>query len=305
MERNTGRQGGRSDVTDADDRSRGDAYAALTDETRVRILLELAAHYRNAWSEGWLSFSELRDRVGVEDAGRFSYHLGELQDEYVRKVGGEYRPQVAALEIAAAIRAGTYEGATTTADERRTDYACPHCDEALVLTYRNRLLYLGCDTHGAALAYPTPPRALQGRTLSAVVDLSLRKHAGDVALLRDGACPHCWGPAELTYPRGSVPDSYLLDDVPYATAACETCWLCYPLPVAHTVLGHPAVETLYAEHGLGPTAAQLGPHNLARTTGVDLRDEDSSGARLTVELDEGSLALDIDEDCSVVDHWRP
>lgn len=292
-------------MTDSDDRSRGDAYAALTDETRVRILLELAAHYRDAWTDGWLSFSELRDRVGVEDTGRFSYHLGELRDEYVRKVDGEYRPQVAALEIVAAIRAGTYEGTDATAEERRTDYECPHCDEALVLRYRNRLLYLGCDTHGAALAYPTPPRALQGRTLPRVLDLTLRKHAGDVALLRDGVCPHCWGPAELSYPRGSVPDSYLLDDVPYATAVCETCWLCYPLPLAHSVLGHHAVEALYADHGLGPTAAQIGPRNLARTTAVDLRDGDSPGARLTVELDADAVAFDLDERCGVVDHWRP
>ncbi|WP_313693128.1 DUF7351 domain-containing protein [Halorarum halobium] len=281
-----------------------DTYAALTDETRVRILLTLAERYDEAWSSGWPSFSQLRERVGVADTSRFSYHLDALQDEFVRKVDGEYRPRVAALEIVSAIRAGTYDGADVAVETRRTDYECPHCEQSLVAAFRDHQVYVGCQSHGAAIAYPAPPRAVAGRTLEEVIDLALRKHASDVRLLREGACSRCWGAAGLSFPRDSVPDSYLLDDVPYATATCEACWVSYPLPVAHTVLGHPAVETLYADHGLGPTDAQIGPHDLARVGDVVSREDESPAARLTVGLEDEALVLELDEGCTVLDHWR-
>lgn len=283
--------------------SHDDTYAALTDETRVRILVTLAEQYDEAWTSGWPSFSELRERVGVEDTSRFSYHLDELQDELVQKVDGRYRPRVAALEIVSVIRAGTYDDETVDVDRQQTDYECPHCEQHLDANYRDHYLYVGCADHGAAVALPTPPRALADRALEDVIELSLRKHACDVRLLRDGVCAHCWGGAGLSFPRDSVPESYLVDDVPYATAACDSCWLSYPIPVAHTVLGHPAVETLYADHGLGPADAQIGPHDLARTSDVVRPDSESPAARLTIRLGDDSLVFQLDGDCTVLDHW--
>lgn len=281
-----------------------DAYAALTDETRIRILFALADQYDEAWSSEWPTFSELRERVGVEDTSRFSYHLDELQNGFIRKVDGQYRPRVAALEIVSAIRSGTFGDDTVAIDQRQTDYECPHCEEGLVATYQDHQLYVGCPTHGAAIAYPTPPRALTGRTLEEVIDLSFQKHACDVRLLRDGVCPHCWSTASLSFPRESVPDSYLLTDVTYATATCDACWLSYPIPVAHTVLGHPAVETLYTEHRFGPTDAQIGPHDLARVSEVILPETESPAARVIVGLSDESLVLELDETCGVLNHCR-
>ncbi len=291
-------------MTGSADRTRDDTYAALTDETRLRILFALAERYEEAWSSGWLTFSELCDRVGVDDTGRFSYHLDELRGEFVREVDGRYQPRVAALEVVSAIRAGTYDDESVAVERRPTDYDCPHCDRSLVASYRDYLLYVGCPDHGAAVAYPTPPRAASGRSLADVLDLSLRKHACDVRLLRDGVCPHCWGTAGLSFPRDSVPDSYLVDDVEYATAACDACWLSYPLPVAHAVLGHHAVERRYADRGLGPKDAQIGPHDLARVSDVDYPDGDSPAARVTVRLGDPPLVFELDEDCGVLEHRR-
>ena len=284
--------------------SRGETYAALADETRIRILLALADRYDEAWSAGWLTFSELRERVGVEDTSRFSYHLDELQDEFVVKSDGRYRPRVAALEIASAIRAGTYDGETVAVDRRQTDYECPHCEQSLVASYRDHSLYVGCPEHGAAVAFPTPPRALSDRTLDEVIDLSLRKHASDVRLLREGVCPRCWGSAAISFPRETVPESYLIDDVAYGTATCDDCWLSYPLPLAHAVLGHPAVETLYTDHGLQPADAQIGPHDLARVSDVDYQDGATTAVRLTVGLGEDTLVLNLDHSCRVQDFQR-
>lgn len=286
-------------MTDVGTAAGGGAYAALADETRLRILFALADRYEEAWTSGWLTFSELRERVGAEDSSRFSYHLRELRDEFVVKEGDRYRPRVAALRIVSAVRAGTYDGELAV-EERETDYDCPHCGDPLVAAFRDHSLYLGCPDHGAAVAYPLAPRAALDRPLDAVVDLALRKHAADVALLREGACPYCWGHAGISYPRESAPDSYLIDDAVYATATCDACWLSYPLPLAESLLGHPAVEAFYAEHGLDAVDAQLGPRSLAAASEIELSD---GGARIEVDLDE-TLTVAVDEDCRVVDYWR-
>jgi DNA-binding HxlR family transcriptional regulator len=54
------------------------AFELLSDETRVRIVRELAR-------SGPLRFSTLRQAVGAEDSGRFNYHLERLRKGVVEK----------------------------------------------------------------------------------------------------------------------------------------------------------------------------------------------------------------------------
>ncbi|MGQ5516099.1 winged helix-turn-helix domain-containing protein [Halococcus saccharolyticus] len=61
-----------------------DALSALGNETRVAILRELAD------ADDTLSFSDLRDRVGIRDSGKFNYHLSELCAYFVRETESGY-----------------------------------------------------------------------------------------------------------------------------------------------------------------------------------------------------------------------
>lgn len=61
-----------------------DALAVLGDETRMAILRELAE------AAGPLAFSELRERAGVRDTGRFNYHLTKLCEYFVRETPEGY-----------------------------------------------------------------------------------------------------------------------------------------------------------------------------------------------------------------------
>jgi hypothetical protein len=149
------------------------------------------------------------------------------------------------------------------------------------------------------VAYSTPPRATENRSLDAVIDATLRNHACDVRPLRNGVCPHCRGAAGLSPPRDSVPETYLHQDVPYATAACDTCWLSYPIPIAQTVLGHHAVEALYTTHGLRPRDAQIGPHSPTEVSSVRTDEAVPTAARVEVRLADGSVAFDLDENCRI------
>lgn len=61
-----------------------DALSVLADDTRLTILRTLAE------ADGPLSFTRLRERTGVRDSGRFSYHLRRLCEYFVRETDGGY-----------------------------------------------------------------------------------------------------------------------------------------------------------------------------------------------------------------------
>jgi DNA-binding transcriptional ArsR family regulator len=106
-----------------------DALAVLGDETRIAILRVLAE------AEEPLPFSELRRRAGVDDAGRFNYHLSKLREYFVREQDGGYTLRHAGSRIVATAGvAGSAAGAEELrdmderADDKHTD-DCPVCGE--------------------------------------------------------------------------------------------------------------------------------------------------------------------------------
>lgn len=111
-----------------------DALAALGDETRVAILRTLAE------AEEPLPFSELRQRAGVDDPGRFNYHLSTLREYFVREVDGGYALRHAGSRIVAAAGVagdGPPAGGTGPEDEILTQVGleddeddCPVCGES-------------------------------------------------------------------------------------------------------------------------------------------------------------------------------
>lgn len=283
-------------MTDLDRTVPDDAYAALGDETRLEILFELSDHYDAAWSAGWLSFSNLCDRVGVDDTSRFNYHLKKLQDEFVVKENEQYRPTIAALEVVTAIRSGTYDSETAMC-ESVTDERCPHCEQPMVARHDKHLLLLACPDHGATLGYPVPPVATSHQSLEALVELALRRHAADIESVRHGVCPYCWGPATISFPREMIPELYLQLETVYATVACEACWMSYPVPIPSLLGAVPAVIALYDDHGLAPLTMQRGSTALSRVSEVELLE--NGMAEVTISLEETGLTVVIDGDGTV------
>lgn len=105
-----------------------EALEALGNEHRIAILRTLAE------TNGPLSFSELRKRVGIDDTGRFNYHLKELLGRFVRETDEGYQlgyagervvVAVGDIEPQAAVTAG--DGGTTADDAARE--RCPVCGE--------------------------------------------------------------------------------------------------------------------------------------------------------------------------------
>ncbi|MFC7140198.1 ArsR/SmtB family transcription factor [Halosimplex aquaticum] len=73
-----------------------EAFDVLSDETRLDILRALAD------ADGPLPFSRLRERAGIRDSGRFSYHLRRLCEYFVRETDEGYALGHAGSRVVAA-----------------------------------------------------------------------------------------------------------------------------------------------------------------------------------------------------------
>jgi len=99
-----------------------EAFAVLGDETRLDILRTLAD------ADEPLAFSSLRERAGVRDSGRFSYHLRTLCEYFVRETPEGYELGHAGTRVLDASGARSDGGADPDSDSLESD-ECPVCGE--------------------------------------------------------------------------------------------------------------------------------------------------------------------------------
>lgn len=226
-------------AADADDSAA--VFAALSDEVRVEILQALAAHHREHGARTPVGFADLRRRVGVEDSGRFRYHLRKLQDHFVRGVEGGYRLTHAGTEIVAAILAGTYteQPSLGPAD---LDSECPLCGGTARATYEDGYCLVTCPEDHPLFGWSVPPNAVSDATLPDVVDLAERLGFQAMELAIAGNCPKCYSPVEPQV----VADGERAQ--PSFVAECDTCGGREAGPVGFCLFVDPAVRAFYRRH---------------------------------------------------------
>lgn len=103
-----------------------DALTVLGDETRIAIVRALAA------AEDPVPFSELRRRAGVDDPGRFNYHLSKLREYFVREADGGYTLREAGSRVVAAAgvaERGEQSAGSTGIEGENGSETCPVCGE--------------------------------------------------------------------------------------------------------------------------------------------------------------------------------
>ncbi|MFC4450424.1 DUF7347 domain-containing protein [Halorussus aquaticus] len=98
-----------------------DALEVLGNEIRVSILRELAD------ADGPLSFTELRERVGIRDTGKFNYHLTKLCSYFVRDTEGGYELGHAGSRVVAA--ADPHAAAEASGESTAAEETCPVCGD--------------------------------------------------------------------------------------------------------------------------------------------------------------------------------
>lgn len=305
-----------------------DAFALLGNETRVSILLALWAAYDPHAADNAVAFSEIFEHVDRDDRGNVSYHLDELQGQFVtqRTERGGYELREPGLQLVRTILAGA--GIQDVEREpREIDQQCPFCDGATTVSYRDGVVLHTCTAcagvgsaetavDGFLSAVPFDPAGLAERSVDEIYAAATVAAFREIESLYDGVCPTCSGRVEGW--MEACPDHE-------PTGTCSRCerqfsaWACFRCRVCKNhstnspktlALFHPAVVSFYDDHGLSTRIHADDPARVRRVSDhmdaheMSLLDDDPPRVRVTASRDGDAVSLTFDETVTIVDVAR-
>lgn len=306
---------------DTDDAAGGplspdEAFALLGNETRMGILQTLAE------AEAPVSFSELRDRIGVADSGRFNYHLGKLEAHFIAKTEAGYRLRQPGRWIVGAVLSGAVT-ADPTLDRTPVDFDCLFCGTPIEVSYRSGRVALYCTgcsgTFGASGVAETgraaspgylgsmelPPAGVQGRTPEALLDAASIWGHLDILAAANGVCPLCSGAVSQ---RPDVCADHDADDglcpncdrrhAVQADRRCANCHYRQVGPFVTRLFADLRLRLFIGKHGIDPIVDGL-------RWGWEYEEEvlsvDPFAARFTFTIDGDAIELTVDDELAVTE----
>ena len=279
-----------------------EAFAALSDETRVDILRALwNAEDREA------TFSELREAADVADSGQFNYHLDKLVGRFVQKTDDGYELTLAGLHVNGAIRAGAYT-MEATIDPVEIDHPCPSCGGVRRFRYEDETARIDCADCAFTLSSPVPPGVFADYDRETAPTVASRYFRTIIGQVSDGFCWYCHGPVELTIrslaaaSEVEIPEE--LADLPFAHFECERCAADITSDLGSALVDHPAVGGFYFDHDVDVRERPFHTFNALDPDRSEIRQRDPFRASVTFSVDSDSLTLVVDENGDVVDVER-
>jgi DNA-binding transcriptional ArsR family regulator len=187
-----------------------EAFEVLGNETRVAILSALGG------ADAPVSFSALRDRVGMADSGRFNYHLDRLTGHFVRKRESGYELRRAGERVVEAVLSGAVTAAPVL-ERTEIDHPCHFCGAPVAVRFREERVEVFCTEcpgtysrrsspadpdngdGGSARSpadgylgyHPLPPAGVAGRDPEAVFRAAWLWGHLELFAAAAGVCPRC------------------------------------------------------------------------------------------------------------------
>lgn len=301
-----------------------EAFAVLGDETRldiIRILWQAGALHEYDdldVSTTTMSFTELRRRAGIDDNGRFNYHLSKLTPHFVRQTDDGYRLSGAGKKIARTVVAISGDAAPDVSDEVNTN--CPLCGGSVTATYEDQWLRFTCTEcdglfgdaapEGTIMNSPFPPAGTTDRTQDEALTTSLYRCMLDLTYMMRGICRECAGVVSGSV---SVCDDHEADNgkpcdtcgTPFRVwgeMRCNACRFAKNLPVELCVLGLPSVIAFLYRQDVDVLAPSLGEIVDVLSTQVETSvTENPLRVTATIEAGDDRLTLVLDEQMTVID----
>ncbi|WP_053948055.1 winged helix-turn-helix domain-containing protein [Halolamina sediminis] len=274
-------------------------FGLLANEVRIEILRALWAAAPDP-----LAFSELRDRVGVEDSGTFNYHLNQLQPAFVTKDGG-YRLSYAGRQAVGSMVSGQFDAADAGDLGPVPAGDCMHCGETTEATYDDGFFVVDCPACEQLVVKMSTPPVLVASTEPERLPSVVSKHVlTRTERLSRGFCTLCGGRVDASLTIDSDEESVTYRSELDVRFECRECGSEPRLNVAAVLLEDPAVVSFLHDSGidlqetyvwelqslLDPEAAVVGREPLE--------------LRLTFEIDGAALTVVVDESASVVEYER-
>lgn len=281
-----------------------DVFETVANDTRLSILLQMIIRQNES---GPLAYSEIMDAVGIEDSGRFNYHLDRLRDYFVDVDGDNYLPTMGAHKLANLIYTGKLVD-DTTVDTETVGASCQRCGSPLVAGYDYdfSVQCQACDEERLRrVTGPLVARDRPLRTLAREADSRMRAH---VRALLESSCLQCGGTVSVAFTdaRERFYRRQLLDT--FVSVRCDRCYdgVVY-LTVGQFLLGHPTVQRYCRDEGIALDERTSWRYTWTRSDGTtEVRSRDPWEIEKYAFADGCKLVAVLEDDGSVshLDHVR-
>ncbi|WP_254545031.1 winged helix-turn-helix domain-containing protein [Halomarina pelagica] len=291
------------------------AFTLLGNATRMGILRALWEAYDPYAADNAVPFSELYDRVGIDDTGNFNYHLGRLIDHFVRRTDGGYELATPGFAIVRAVIAGTATE-NPILDPAVVDATCGRCDSPVEITYEDGTVWARCtecegywpQRDGRIFGFGLPPEGLRNRESDEIFDATIAYSIRRFETMSDGVCPACGGTVdaslaacedhEVGYDLCDACGFYFLGIL---TFVCESCKFAWRSPSWAPVHRHPAVVSFYYERGIEHASVSWEAICRSFEWREELLATDPTRLRITVPHRGDELRVVLDETGTVVE----
>lgn len=229
-----------------------ESFGLLAHEIRVRIVRALD-------DAGPLSHTALRERIGVDDPGRFNYHLRKLDGQFVRGRDDGYELAPAGRRVVGAVLSGGFTG-DLAGETVPANADCLRCGGPLATRLTEKgvsVVCLECDQRFNGV--DVPPGALAGCDRGEVYELVDRWVKRRLAATQYGFCHRCDGPIDrrvvLTADEEAWADrdAEWASELPVEALLRDHCTRCgderHALVAAAAAL-HPALVGFHHERGV-------------------------------------------------------
>lgn len=281
-----------------------EAFDLLSNEVRLDILRALG-EAEAAGEEMPISFTDLQRRVGVEDNGRFNYHLSELTGRLVAKGEGGYELKPPGSNIYQAIVSGAYTADEGTDPVPVEDEHCPYCGAEAAAWYEDSRFHLGCSAcDNLVIRYAIPPASFDREQPESLLRAGGTYILRDQLSMRQGICPYCAGSVERELLEGGGELEEFNERV-YSSVAkflCERCgWSMHSgVPFAMNI--EPAVISFFHDHGIA--IFERYPWSIYQHAEDEVLSRNPLRVEVRCRIDDDVLRLVIDEDVAVVETER-
>lgn len=296
-----------------------EAFSLLSDSHRIEILRAIW-EATDPLDPAAVPFTDIRDRVEIDDPGQLNYHLNRLAAHFIRRTPNGYVLRESGRRIFRVLISGTAIN-DPSIDPVEIDANCVFCGAPTLLSYEDGWRYLECTDCDAQCVNSYPDGVLSRHELppSGVVDRTPDEiHEADLvwshhrrASVIDGICPDCSGPMpvvslEVCDDHHPSPD---YDEVCESCGSifwtevinmCDICNSVWKMPIQFHLATHPEVVAFYHEHGIDSHLATYEHRSSLLEYQEEMLSEDPLRIQTTIPLEDDELHVIVDEQVNVI-----
>lgn len=282
-----------------------EVFGLIANDTRVDILQAL-------WSarlegEQWVAFSDLQDRTGVEDGGRFNYHLGKLVSEFVREDDAEYALTHAGEQLIGDAVSGMYTDADTITLDPTPVSDCPEpdCDGRIEAQYEQGEALFECDTcDDRRNLISAPPIIVESRGRERAPEIAGRYTQLVVERNNRGFCQLCDGPVTAMPARSHPDHDPVWESAVDYISECGECGESWRTSARSALVGHPVTVSLLHEAGVDYRTAPFWEQTWLTGATETIAGEDPLRVEVGTTIGDERVIFTVDETHTVIGHRR-